>query len=61
MQIIEWVDMLRKFVAHFGADFVVALAVKTVGGGKAAKIGYRLNVPYENVWHVMCLAYRGSI
>jgi hypothetical protein len=48
------IDVLRKLIAHIGADFVIALAIKTVCGSKAAKIGHRFDIPYEDVWHAIC-------
>ena len=52
------VDVLREFVAHRDADFLGGFAHEIVSGGKAADIGYRLNVPDKNGWHVMRLACR---
>jgi hypothetical protein len=34
------------------SGWISALAVKTIGGGKAPKIGDRLEVPNQNVCHV---------
>jgi hypothetical protein len=46
------INVLWKFIAHFGANFVIALAVMTIGGGKATKVGNCLKVPDEDmVWH----------
>ncbi len=50
------IDVLWKFVAHFGADFVIGLAVEIIGGSKPAKIRYCLDIPYKDVRHVMGLA-----
>ena len=41
--------MLRELIAHLGADFVIALAVMTVGGGKATEVGDGLEVPNEDM------------
>jgi hypothetical protein len=44
--------MLWKFVAHLGTNFVIALAVMTIGSGKTTKVGNSLKVPNEDmVWH----------
>ena len=50
------IDVLWKLVAHFGANFVIALAVEIIGGSKPAKIRYCLDIPYKDVRHVMRLA-----
>jgi hypothetical protein len=55
------VDVFRKLVAHCGADFLGSLIEQIISRSKTADIGYCLNVPDENMWHVIRLAYRGSI
>ena len=51
------VDVLRKFVAHRGADFRGSLIEQIISGCKAADIGYCLNASNENVLacHVPCV------
>jgi hypothetical protein len=41
--------MLREFVAHLGADFVIALAVMTIRGDKATKVGNNFKLPNEDM------------
>jgi hypothetical protein len=44
--------VLWKLFAHLGADFVIALAVMTIGSGKTTKVGNGLKVPNEDMaWH----------
>ena len=52
------VDMLGKLVANGGADFVVALAVKSIGSSEPTKIGDRFEVPHEDVSHHEFLVHR---
>ena len=42
------VNVLREFIAHCGANFVVALALKIVRGCKTAKIGHRFEIPDDD-------------
>ena len=46
------IDVFGKLIAHGGADFVIALAIETIGGGESAKVRHGFEVPYEDVWHV---------
>jgi hypothetical protein len=39
------VNVLRESIAHCGANFVVALALKIVRGCKTAEIGHRFEIP----------------
>ena len=51
------INVLWEFVAKFGANFVVALAVVTIRRSEACKVRHRFNIPYEHVGHVRRLAY----
>jgi hypothetical protein len=49
------INVFRKLVAHCGADFLGSLIEQIICGGKAADIGYCLNIPDENMWHVSAI------
>jgi hypothetical protein len=53
------VNVFWKFVPEFGANFVIALAVVTIRRSEARKVGYSLDVPYENVGHLSCGSFWG--
>jgi hypothetical protein len=38
-----------------------ASSAKSSRNSKTADVGYRFNIPYENVWHGMCLMCRVDI
>ena len=45
------IDMLRKLVAHCGADVVITLTIKTICGSKATQIGHCFEVPNNDAVH----------
>jgi hypothetical protein len=51
------VDVLWKLVAECLSDFFVRLASKTIGSSVTRDIRYGFEIPYDDVWHVMCLAF----
>jgi hypothetical protein len=51
--------VLGKSVAHRVADFVVALALKTISSSIPAYIGYRFDIPCEDVGRDMRLCISG--
>src|SRR6266446_4042142 len=46
------VDVLESLVAHFGTNFIIALAVMTVSSGETFDIGDRLDIPDDDATHV---------
>jgi hypothetical protein len=45
-------DRGAELVAHGRANFVIALAIVAIGGGKALDVGDRLDVPDDDAAHV---------
>ena len=51
-------DVLGGLLAQCSTDFLVGLAVKTVGGSEASKVMHALDVSYQDVWHfISCASY----
>jgi hypothetical protein len=46
------IDVLGKYVAHRGANFVIALAVMTIGGREALDVGNCFDIPNDDAVHV---------
>jgi len=43
------IDVLRNLVSHLGADFIIALAIMTIDGGKSLYVGNSLKVPDDDM------------
>jgi hypothetical protein len=55
------VDVLGELFAHHLADFIIALANKVIGSGKAPKIGHGFEVPNDNMGrHDRRLKFNGN-
>src|SRR5215471_10826546 len=42
------INVLWELLAHGGANFIVALAVMTIGGGKSLEVGNRFDIPNDD-------------
>ena len=45
------IDVLRELVAHFRANFIITLAIVTVGGGEALDVGDSFDIPNDDAAH----------
>lgn len=43
------IDVFWKLIAHGGANFVIALAVITIGRGETLNVRDRFNIPNDDV------------
>jgi hypothetical protein len=45
------VDVLGELVTHGSPNFIIALAVMTIGGSKALDVGDRFDIPNDDAAH----------
>src|SRR6266571_1711839 len=46
------INVLGKFVAHRGANFVIAPTAKVIGGGEPLDVGDRFDIPDDDATHM---------